>query len=150
MKNLLAAIIFLCFCSNMHAQIGFQVQYQRFQDTSYILSGSGFNEFVQADQLGFGIDYAFKLKNYRVEFFPAILYFNKKINKNSIFDTELNTNITTLGLQFNTHIYFLDIEGDCNCPTWNKDGSFMKKGIFAWVSIIGRAVKEPVFPFTAP
>lgn len=135
MKNLLAAIIFLCFCSNMHAQIGFQVQYQRFQDTSYILSGSGFNEFVQADQLGFGIDYAFKLKNYRVEFFPAILYFNKKINKNSIFDTELNTNITTLGLQFNTHIYFLDIEGDCNCPTWNKDGSFMKKGLFAWVSI---------------
>lgn len=137
MKNFILFGILMFLNLAVKAQLGLQVQYQNFTDTAYTFTLPGSVEDIQADRFGFGIDYTFKLKNYRVEFFPTLLYFNQKINRTDLSGTHFNTKITTLGLQLNTHIYFLDIEGDCNCPTWNKDGSFMKKGVFAWISLNG-------------
>ena len=35
---------------------------------------------------------------------------------------------------FNTNIYFLDFAGDCDCPTFSKDGNFVDKGLFLQLS----------------
>lgn len=118
-------------------QLGIQVQWQSFQDTGFIYNGTAQppGEVFYINQYGAGIDYTFKLKNYRVEFFPTLLYFQKKYQLTTDVGSSTELLIRTLGLQFNTHFYFLDIEGDCNCPTWSKDGQFMKKGLFAWLSL---------------
>ena len=34
----------------------------------------------------------------------------------------------------NTNIYFLDLLGDCNCPTFSKQGPTINKGIFLQLS----------------
>ncbi|MBL7831510.1 MAG: hypothetical protein JNK41_10815 [Saprospiraceae bacterium] len=135
MKKAFMILCLFVLNNNLFSQIGLQVQWQKYQDTSYTLLQSAFNETIQSSQIGAGIDYTFKLKNYRVEFFPTILYFSNNLRKTNILGEENNTKITSFGFQFNTHFYFLDIEGDCNCPTWNKDGDFIKKGLFAWVSL---------------
>ncbi|MCB9291906.1 MAG: hypothetical protein H6559_02055 [Lewinellaceae bacterium] len=37
---------------------------------------------------------------------------------------------TWLSLFLNANIYFLDLEGDCDCPTFSKSGGFLQKGLF--------------------
>ncbi|MGB4960884.1 MAG: hypothetical protein WBO36_15490 [Saprospiraceae bacterium] len=75
-----------------------------------------------------GLDYWFRLKNRRIEFLPELAYSfasnespNASINKISYQAFHIN---------FNTHIYALDLEGDCDCPTFSKQGPSIQKGLF--------------------
>ncbi len=131
-------VVFLTASFNVVGQLGLQFQFQKFGDTTFTYNGfDGIppGEIFIQQQYGFGIDYSFRLKNYRVEFFPTLVYLNKKYDLTTDAGDPYKLNINTLGLQFNTHFYFLDIEGDCHCPTWSKDGQILKKGLFAWVSV---------------
>lgn len=91
---------------------------------------------VQTDQaipekgFSFGIDYWFRLKNQRIEFFPEINY--------ASFSEDIGNTFSANGDYFsfflNTQIYFLDFVGDCDCPTFSKDGTFLDKGLFLLLS----------------
>jgi hypothetical protein len=76
------------------------------------------------------LNYEFTDKNYRIAIVPEI---GGAFFKNGIVDLGTFTN-KTFRLQLNTHIYFLDFKGDCDCPTFSKRGSPLKKGLFFNVS----------------
>ena len=81
-----------------------------------------------------GVDYWFRLKNLRVEFLPEARL-SRTVSR---FDTENNGNFSVdlnrFYFNFNTHIYPFDFKGDCDCPTWSKEGPTLKKGLFIRLS----------------
>lgn len=116
------------------AQYGINASYQTF-------SASNWEGLIQLSDLpgaapiesGFavGIDRWFRLKNARVEFFPELNYARYSL------DWADNTTSMThqqISLLANTHFYLFDLEGDCDCPTFSKDGNFVKKGFYVEVS----------------
>jgi len=78
----------------------------------------------------FGIDYWFRLKNTRIEFMP-------ELNFSGFQPIEANGSRTRahwMGFYFNTNFYLFDFKGDCDCPTFSKEGSAAQKGFFVQVS----------------
>lgn len=76
-----------------------------------------------------GIDYWFKmLKDYRIEAMPELSY--SRID--SRFDDQTTVSFVSdkISLHFNTNIYLFNMESDCNCPTFSKDGPSLQKGFF--------------------
>ena len=75
-----------------------------------------------------GVDYWFKLKKRRIEFMPELAF--------SYASTSLNiqgldkVSLTGYHFNFHTNIYALDLEDDCNCPTFSKQGASFNKGLF--------------------
>jgi len=87
----------------------------------------------------FGVDYWFRLKNYRVEFLPTLQYAQYQSNNRLIstevlqdpsFDAIRTATINDISLTLFANLYPFDLEGDCNCPTFGKDGSLFEKGFF--------------------
>lgn len=93
----------------------------RNNNTTYDLPGNSF--FLS-------LDYEFSSKNYRIAIVPEI---GGAFYKNEMVDLGTFTN-KTIRFQLNTHIYFLDFRGDCDCPTFSKKGNPLKKGLFLNVS----------------
>ena len=83
-----------------------------------------------------GLDYWFRLKNIRLEFYPEIgLGYSKSDNSpssNEIFPDSYRLKKAYGGI--NTHLYFLDLKNDCKCPTFSKQNDFFKKGLFLILS----------------
>lgn len=131
-KNLLLAFL-ISWCYVASAQYGINagyVQNSKMQWGHYL----GEDNFLKS---GFkvGVDYWFRLKNYRVEFTPELSYSRFQHKKSSPSDAsmyEFTSNFANF--YFNTNLYFLDLKGDCDCPTWSKEGSFINKGIFIQLS----------------
>lgn len=67
------------------------------------------------------VGYWFRLKNKRVEFLPSIYYATAS-------DGDLD--LQELGAEFNVNIYPFDFGGDCDCPTFGKQGPQLEKGFF--------------------
>ncbi len=83
---------------------------------------------ISQDGLQLSVEYGFRLKQKRLEFHPGIGYrfaFKGAGDEGSIsaFDMDLNT-----------AIYPFDFGGDCDCPTFSKEGNLIKKGLFVEVS----------------
>lgn len=78
--------------------------------------------------LELGVDYWFKLKKRRIEFMPELSYSSAKTSYNLVELEKIS--LSALHFNFNTHIYALDLEGDCNCPTFSKQGTTINKGLF--------------------
>lgn len=76
-----------------------------------------------------GLDYWFRLKKRRIEFTPelGVQQFENKLEGGSAEHLQVH-------FQFNTHFYLFDLESDCNCPTFSKDGNFLTKGFFVEIS----------------
>lgn len=75
-----------------------------------------------------GLDYWFKLKKRRIEFMPEISYALASTKYNNAILTE--TKFTSYNFNFHTQIYALDLEADCDCPTFSKQGPSINKGLF--------------------
>lgn len=124
------------------SQVGLRAQYQlvRYNPWERIETGSALNNQFNGGGYQVGIDYTFRLKNYRIEFYPEISY-----SRQLALEIENQRyNLNSFGLEFNTHFYFLDFEEDCDCPTWSKSNDWFQKGFF--VSIHPGA---QVFQYTA-
>lgn len=130
MKSSFLIIIGL-FLSHMGiSQFGIAVRYQA-------NSAPGWeNEFllrpeIESNDFEYALNYWFRLKNYRVEFLPEVTY--AKSSSEFPFQEERvpllsDYSRTSIGLGLNTQIYPLDFEGDCDCPTFSKDGNLISKG----------------------
>ncbi len=141
--RLLLFIIFLSISTVSFSQFGVAAKYNsnNFNGHNSVLADT----YQNADDLyssGFeiGIHYWLRLKNYRVEFLPEIFYssFSESNYEFAISSSGANQLYnfkgTGIGFNANTQIYLLDIEGDCDCPTWGKDGGFIEKGFFISIS----------------
>ena len=77
----------------------------------------------------FSLDYWIRPENFRLEFFPELGYETMSTSISHIEETSsYSVNAYRIGL--NVHLYPLDFRGDCDCPTFSKEGSFFQKGFF--------------------
>jgi hypothetical protein len=83
---------------------------------------------------GVGMDYWLRLKKYRLEILPAIhaFYGSEPVK----FDDALKGKLYWSLVEFSPAIQFypLDFVNDCQCPTFSKQGQFLKKGVFIQVA----------------
>ncbi len=82
----------------------------------------------------YGLAYWFRLKNKRVEFYPEVSYQKLTGTASSFLDEDVNYEVNALFFHLNTQFYTLDFDGDCNCPTFSKDGAMFSKGFFVGLS----------------
>lgn len=133
MKKVFFLFSFLGISFFAQAQIGINGAY-RFNDAENWKLVNALSGMEKAKLLGngysLGIDYWFRLKNSRVEFLPEI---NFSISDQEL-DNEVKLQTKFYSLFFNTNIYFLDFSGDCDCPTFSKDGNSLEKGLFLQIS----------------
>ncbi len=138
MKKLAVCLFCLvCVVTILPAQWGVSLGYKQISASNW---DNLFNDFNigQEDKItplkegtAFGVDYWFRLKNYRIEFTPQLMYSRFTRNGPSPI-VDINSNFYSL--LFNTSFYALDMQGDCDCPTFSKDGNFFSKGFFFQVS----------------
>ena len=114
------------------AQFGINAGYATHQAPDWRLGpsdGSGVSE-PPGNGFSVGIDYWFRLKNVRIEFLPELNY------------TQLSTP-SAVGLETRNHWYSIfanvnfypfDFKGDCDCPTFSKQGNQLQKGFFISLS----------------
>ena len=107
----IVALVLVPFLS--FSQFGINARYLT-SNTAGIVSQNGFLA---------GIEYHFRLKSNRVEFHPLFGYRRS-------FEAGYGSHLTSFDFDFNTAIYPFDFEGDCNCPTFSKQGTLFKKGFF--------------------
>lgn len=82
-----------------------------------------------------GIDYWFRLKPVRIEFFPEIAWSQFQTDLfDPIQSTPLNSKLQNLHFQANINIYPLDFVGDCDCPTFSKSEPIFQRGFFIQLS----------------
>jgi len=132
-------ILFLCFSAlvftqNVNAQIGISGTYTSVNtDFEFDRDFSGF-----APSYTFGIDYWFRLKNQRVEFYPQLSWLRSSTeeydNLNMPGET-VSQQFNLYSLKLNTRLYPFDFNGDCNCPTWKKEGSTFSKGFYFMATV---------------
>jgi hypothetical protein len=70
------------------------------------------------------LHYWFRLPKRRIEFQPTV-YAATGIG---------DLDHTELGLQFKTNIYLFDLDTDCDCPTFGKQGPRLDKGFFLQIA----------------
>ncbi len=127
------------------AQFGINGSYRTATAPDWDLVNTNNGERTELLGAGFavGIDYWFRLPNYRVELLPELNAFRSTAQiPGSI---ELTNSLYSLFL--NTNIYILDFRGDCECPTFSKSGATFEKGFFLQVS---PGISLPVFEDTMP
>ncbi len=133
MKNPLFAITFLFLSTNfLSAQIGVSGAYSTISTSGWVDIKN--NENVNSYNNGYtiGVDYWTRLKNYRIEFLPELSYsrFDNEFDGIPLVPPAATGDLSIIAFSFNTQIYLFDIEGDCNCPTWGKEGGFFNKGFY--------------------
>jgi len=120
--------------------VGFQAQAQfGFSARTNLNNFNAWEDFYQVNDIStrpfrntidLGVNYWLRLKNKRVEFLPELTYSLEKSDDLTVpqGDNFSNT-LTQYGFNLNTHIYFMDLDNDCNCPTFSKQGTFVPKAI---------------------
>jgi hypothetical protein len=113
--SLLCITAFPCLC---HAQVGVNLR--------YLIGQSNILDTVGISQNGFhgSVEYHLRLKEKRLEFRPGLGY------RFTLNNPDHNGNIKAFDVDFGTAIYPFDFGGDCNCPTFSKQGTLVKKGFF--------------------
>ncbi len=128
MLNRLVCISFLLLlASQCLAQIGLVAGYKTFNPAAWNTQFEATLNETPYAMPGWqvGLDYWFRLKKRRIEFAPEV----SVARFQGAFDQGTLEHLQA-GLHFNTDIYVLDLAGDCNCPTFSKDGNFFSKGFF--------------------
>ena len=131
---LLFVLSLFLFVNKTSAQYGINGSYQTFSASVWEgLIDQSNSPSAAPIESGFavGIDRWFRLKNARVEFFPELNYARYSVDWD---DNETSLKHQQISLFANTHFYLFDLEGDCDCPTFSKDGNFIKKGFYVELS----------------
>lgn len=137
--NRLYLVLSICIAAtHLSGQVGVKLvatlaQYKIAETTS--------NEKLFTSKAGLGLDYWFRLKKYRLEILPA-LHFQTASEELVLSDQSVgNLNWSFIDFAAGFQIYPLDFKNDCQCPTFSKQGKFLKKGLFLQLAPgIGRSV----------
>lgn len=139
MRPLACTLLACCtFFTTAAAQIGFSGAFVHGQAPDWVttLDGSDGEPLLELPGSGWqvGIDYWFRLKNTRIEFLPTLAYSRQAVS-GTIFGGEEGELVAQAGhFFFNTNIYLFDLRGDCDCPTFSKQGPTLTKGFFLQLS----------------
>lgn len=137
----LTILFFFCFlCTFLNAQIGLTYGYVR-QDNKVwdavlvekgLLSPEG-TLFNEGHRLS--LEYWFRLPNQRIEFYPELnISLQEASYSGGFISHQTDFQAITFGIDLKTQIYFLDFNGDCDCPTFSKNEPIFKKGTYLLLS----------------
>lgn len=138
--RIIALFFFQIVSFSTKAQFGLRTSYNINRATTW---DNFFTELTTNEQRVFSnsislmADYWVRLPNKRIEFYPNISFHQANTSLENAF---VGTDGVTLGLRqvgvgVLTHIYLLDLIGDCDCPTFSKQGGLFKKGFFLLAGI---------------
>ncbi len=139
-------ILILCgFCFNLSAQWGIRTTYNLNSASkwdAFFSEIEGQNQKVFSTSIGLTADYWMRLPNQRIEFYPNISFHQAKTRLIGNFapgqlGTFTDIRLRQVGIGVITHFYLLDLLGDCECPTFSKQGSLIKKGFFLMAGLGG-------------
>jgi hypothetical protein len=136
-KNILTLLASFLIIGSSFAQIGINGGYNLNDAANWKIvdknnSNNVIHDFFE-NSISFGLDYWFRLPNYRIEFTPELNYQNTK-STYQYDPLSFEANSTILSFFVNTNIYLFDLEGDCDCPTFSKKGPELQKGFFFRIS----------------
>lgn len=139
---LTAASLLLTFAAFGQAQWGLMINYSVNQTKNWQLGDNPDGSFQERSILGSGfsasLDYRIRIPRTRVELLPALGVGNASRTftdyPNAFSEAPLEFSLRYAGLNLPIHIYFLDLDGDCDCPTFSRQGPSLKKGLFLMVS----------------
>ena len=134
-RILLSFIFSVLLLTALNAQFGFSGQYLTSQADSWEYDAPVGSQRIELLGSGWiaGVDYWFRLKNTRIELLPT-LAFSSQEQSIGTEPATLETQVQGVHFFFNTNIYFLDLTGDCDCPTFSKQGPTLQKGVFLQLS----------------
>ncbi len=122
-----------------NAQFGFRLKYNHQALPGWesaVQEATGSSETVLKSGYEAGVDYWFRLKKHRVEFMPELAYgyAASDITAGDLITVNQRLNLQQLWANMHVQLYALDFEGDCNCPTFSKQGAGINKGLFFHLS----------------
>jgi hypothetical protein len=125
-------LIALCCGFSLSAQIGV-IANANFNDTrsTYLDGVVGANPLELENGWEVGLNYWFRLPQKRVEFMPTIYFANTEFTGDR---DDGYQGFSEVGVQFKVNVYPFDFGGDCDCPTFGKQGPQLQKGFFLQVS----------------
>lgn len=136
MGRMLALIIVLWGCSQSSLVAQFGLRIMATQNHLPELERLFSEQPVQVPDLDFvgngleaNLDYWFRLKDYRVEFFPYLgftSFSGQGANPNELLEYDMNQ----IGAGVHVHLYPFDLVGDCDCPTFSKQSGVFERGFF--------------------
>ncbi len=152
MKQLLLFGYFWLLVHSLAAQIGITSTYRINEAPGWRYANlvKGNEAALIGNSIGVGVDYWFRLKNYRVEFLPELNVQRFSGTYTTPDNAALEVQNNVFSLFFNTNIYLLDFFGDCDCPTFSKQGRFFKKGFFVQLSPGVSYFEQRVQRFVSP
>ena len=151
MKYLFTILCFIGLQSSAFSQFGVSARFLNNSNSQWdsiyqIANGEDASLFSSGIEIG--VNYWFRLKNQRIEFLPEITYGKSSSEGLDNLSNNISLERTTLAFNTNIQIYPLDFEGDCDCPTFSKDGDLISKG-FYWLinpSIVRHTLSSTVAP----
>jgi hypothetical protein len=81
-------------------------------------------EFISQDGIQISLEYHLRLQEKRIEFRPGLGY------RYTFAGNLRDGHFRGYDFDIGTAIYPFDFEGDCDCPTFSKEGGLFKKGFF--------------------
>lgn len=131
---LFLSLFCLCFATESVGQFGISAKYNNnsYKEWNNTVADQFSDPNFFSSSLEFGLNYWLRLKNRRIEFLPEITYSKSETTDLSNFVDLESHSLTSYGFNLNVQVYPLDFEGDCDCPTWSKDGNLIDKG-FYWL-----------------
>ncbi len=139
--RIVLSLVFLLVCTFASAQFGISAKFNSNSFDKWNEHFSGTNQptnGIHSTGYEFGANYWLRLKDKRIEFLPEISYsINNKFEANFVdplFFPNTEFSMSSIHLNFPTHLYFLDINNDCNCPTFSKQSDFLSKGLYVFLS----------------
>lgn len=137
-RIILITIAFALLSFMVNAQLGISLAYVNSTSPEWEnqFENQGLSQDVRflASGQRIAVDYWFRLKNIRIEFFPEISMSLQKDELDIPSESNISFGLNKIGFTFSTNIYPLDIKGDCNCPTFSKDSDFFAKGFFIQIA----------------
>lgn len=130
--------IVLCFCFSISSwsQVGISANYLSGEaDKWEVTPSTSSQNIINLPGAGWqvGLDYWVRLKNLRIEFLPTLAVSQQEEDLSLSFST-LNTSMRAYHFFLNTNFYLFDFKGDCDCPTFSKQGPSLQKGVFLQLS----------------
>ena len=133
MRLSILALLLIC-STTLSAQFGFSGSYLISQadnwETPLTINGEPVIS-LPGNGWQAGIDYWFRLKNVRIEFLPTLAFSQQNYTLSTL---AAESQLSGFHFLLNTNFYLFDLEGDCDCPTFSKEGPSLQKGFFLQLS----------------
>jgi|AntRauTorckE5430_2_1112549.scaffolds.fasta_scaffold00703_5 hypothetical protein len=130
MRLILLFAFLFCLPVLLSAQLGVQLSANFNKPGTVFLTGVGEFEFPEYNTGGeLAVNYWFRLPKQRIAFLPTLYYSTARADVEAA-----NNKFQELGFQLKTNIYPFDFLGDCDCPTFGKQGPQLQKGLFLQLS----------------